>query len=295
MTDRLGGYDLAKTFSILLLFPVHSFILASYPVVGDVMNYLFLGIFFYVSGFFACHELETKSSEEFLKNKIRKLYVPYAFFTVFYALCIPEFGTDLNGIVKLLLGLGLYRGSWIVGQYLWFVPCLLVYMAVLGLFHNKHACLMLWAAALYLQPWMDARIAIYFPVFLLGAYSSKTSLTNLAMIVGVAYLGAYCSMPPLPSLFQATLATILLVLPAVYVFSHVTMKIPLTETIAKSTLYIYLLEPCVGYVAGILLAGAWYVDVLPPLGLVMIALRVVFTVSLGIGIFKLVEKVKLRF
>lgn len=291
--DRIGGLDLAKTFAVLLLFPVHGF-LGYYPPAATYMAYLVLGIFFYSAGLLSTRSLEAKTPEAFLVGKAKTVYVPYALAAVFYGLVNlpPVFGG--SNVTMNLAGLNVLAANAGLSFHLWFVPALLVYLVALALFHRNPENLAFLSFALFLQPWVDSRVAVYFPVFLAGAYSSKVKPVNMVMAGAALMLGAYYSPAPLDHVFWRALTVTLLTVPAMHLFNQVTVRVPIAETVAKATLIIYLLEPLTGWlVASPLGYGHDYTSVPPPLGVASAALRIVVTVGLGVAISKGVGRLRL--
>lgn len=95
-----------------------------------------MGLYFFISGYFVAHSLQTKTATKFLKDRFLRLGIPLTFFTlcVFLPFNYLVSGSNEN-ILYFLYTTYFYKPPIAVG-HLWFVASLLVYSFIyLGLFY----------------------------------------------------------------------------------------------------------------------------------------------------------------
>jgi surface polysaccharide O-acyltransferase-like enzyme len=134
---RISEFDWLKVLGLLLLIFVHSDLTSSYPDLVYSIQWILIGIFFFVSGYLAYNSLHKRETSiiKFFKSKFWSLYIPFFIAALFYFGFEVYLGVSANPLrlishVSLLavfdnLNAGL--NNW---GFLWFIPYLLVFFLI---------------------------------------------------------------------------------------------------------------------------------------------------------------------
>jgi fucose 4-O-acetylase-like acetyltransferase len=133
---RISEFDWLKVLGLLLLIFVHSELSTTYPGTLESVQWILIGIFFFVSGYLAYNSFYKRqtSLKNFFKAKLWTLYLPFVGAAVFYFI----FESFLVGFYpqKLLMQISLLdifdninTGLFNYG-FLWFIPYLLVFFFI---------------------------------------------------------------------------------------------------------------------------------------------------------------------
>jgi len=134
MTDRIIWLDHLRGISIF--FVVFGHTVGVSGVVEKMIFSFHMPIFFWISGLVCKSEIRQTPFPSFLKEKARKLLIPYLFFSVIsymaWVLVFRHFGTQaslniqpLNPLLGIIYGNGIHNGM-VHNTALWFFLCLFV-------------------------------------------------------------------------------------------------------------------------------------------------------------------------
>ncbi|MCW4017687.1 MAG: acyltransferase [Candidatus Bathyarchaeota archaeon] len=133
---RISEFDWLKVLGLLLLIFVHSELSTAYPDTLESIQWILIGIFFFVSGYLAYNSFYKRqtSLKKFFKTKLWTLYLPFVGAAVFY-FGFESYLVDSNPL-KLLAQISLLdifdninTGLFNYG-FLWFIPYLLVFFFI---------------------------------------------------------------------------------------------------------------------------------------------------------------------
>ena len=287
-SKRLLGLDVARVVGILLLFPVHSGLSQVYPQVVDLLQYFFLGIFFYASGYLA--RPKGKSFRVFMKDKLLGIYLPFVIIAILCHLVYPA--RFQNNVLTDVTGLLLYAPFTLAGYDLWFIPALLLFFLITAAFRNRTTVLIGSFLALSVfqiatnATVLDWKVPIFAIVFLAGYLDTLYAPSGLLLLVPFAVLYGIADNGSVAQVMSInTFTTLLTVVPLMKMLTYMKTRSNLLELVAGSTLFIYLLEPLVSLALAERLYGVQFAEwVLPPEIWNLILVRMVITVVVGVAV-----------
>lgn len=288
MRIRIAEFDWLKTLALLLLIFVHSDLYFAFPEIIYPVQWFLISCFFFVSGFLAFDSFHRReaSVRDFLKSKILSLYVPFMAASVLYFVLELSVGMTADPLrllshVFLLSIFDIWNSIYNFG-FLWFIPYLLVFI-IIFCFLEKYVKNAKFQVLLVSCGWFCTILAWvynvpiklglvfsqYFLVFMIGVWLNKLEMYERVIDSRTAYVAI-----PLISLFSLdlsdllafdgatgylknllyfcgrstvlSLSTILLVL----LFLR-KLRLPryyFVESIAKTSVLIYLMEPFFSYI-----------------------------------------------
>lgn len=303
-TKRIEGFDIAKTVAIILLFFVHSNLSQTQFFIVQRIQYFFLGIFFYASGYFAVSSIERRGRLGFLKHSSLTLYVPYVAFVIFYLMIgYPRY---TNNFLYFVSGLNLYAPLGIESYNLWFIPALLFcylisafcfdHLFVLGVgilsvfvFQALNPTFLHWLLPIFL--------VVYFFGYLHRRIGLRRYLVLVVLLFSLFFVPTYLLSVEgsnIQAMGKETLYTLILVLPFMLLMSRIHVEIPMVRKISESTLYIYLAEPIVTSVLAITIFGTQWGENVGGFSMFsLISLRILVAIMLGTSLLtalRLAEK-----
>ena len=284
--NRLLGLDIAKVLAILLLFPVHSGLAQIYPQYVNLLQYFFLGVFFYVAGYLA--HPEKKPALSFMKDKLVDIYVPFAVFVLAYH--TVQNVRFHNSILVDVTGLSLYAPYTLDAYHLWFVPLLLLlFVLTVALYRRPLLLVSATFAILLFQvatnfSVLDWKVPIFAVVYLAGYLDTLNGVSSMLLLVGFGSSLAVLPQNGAPQGMVLGIATtLLMVLPVMKVLARLRARGTLLEVIAGSTLFIYLVEPFASTFLAESLYGTPYAESIGPPDLWgLILLRIAVATVLGV-------------
>ncbi len=211
---RISEFDWLKVLGFLLLIFVHSELSSTYPITLESIQWILIGIFFFVSGYLAYNSFYKRhtSLTKFFKTKLWTLYLPFVCAAVFY-FAFESFLVGSNP-QKLLMQISLLdifdninTGLFNYG-FLWFIPYLLVFFFIFCLIEKYvknlkiqvSIVLLLWIlnllAWVFDNPaqftWASFKLGLvfnqFFLVFMLGFWLRKFGLYERLLGVKTALI-----------------------------------------------------------------------------------------------------------
>jgi hypothetical protein len=262
---RIEGFDIAKTLAILLLFFVHSNLNQTQPLLTQGIQYFFLGIFFYASGYFSASSLKKRGRFRLLARSTLTVFVPYIVFAAFYL--IIEYPRYTSNFPAFATGLNIYAPFGIKSYNLWFIPAFMICYLISALCFDIPFILGIGVLGIFIfqatvTNFLHWLLPIFLVVYLFGYFHNRVRLRDYLTIAILAFtlffIPLYISSAEgsnLQAMSGWTLYTLSSVVPFMYLMSKVHLKIPSVRKISESTLYIYLAEPAVTSFLAIAVSG----------------------------------------
>jgi hypothetical protein len=214
---RISDFDWLKVLGLLLLFFVHSDLSTTYPDFIYLIQWILIGIFFFVSGYLAYPSFQKRqtSLRKFFKSKLLTLYIPFIAAAIFY-FCFENslVGTEPSKLLAQISLLDIFdninTGLFNFG-FLWFIPYLLVFFFIFCLLEKYvkntkiqvFVALLLWFLNLFAWIFDDpSKFSLasfklglvfnqFFLIFMLGYWLSKFNLYERVVRLRTAPLAVF--------------------------------------------------------------------------------------------------------